>query len=44
METLSSRQSMAASVKRLSMSEIAVRVALHGALKTLGGAWRRSVE
>jgi RNA polymerase sigma-70 factor, ECF subfamily len=35
-------QSIAA--KRLSMSEVAVRVALHRALKSLGAAWRRSVE
>jgi len=26
------------------MSEVAVRVALHRALKSLGAAWRRSVE
>jgi hypothetical protein len=44
LETLTPRQSMAASVKRLSMSEIAVRVALHWALKSLGAARRRSVE
>ena len=56
METLSSRQrdivtsisldgqSIAATAKRLSMSEVAVRVALHRALKSLGAAWRRSVE
>jgi hypothetical protein len=37
-------QSIAASAKRLSMSEIAVRVALDGALQSLGGARRRSVE
>ncbi|MGC2786275.1 MAG: sigma factor-like helix-turn-helix DNA-binding protein [Roseiarcus sp.] len=33
-------QSIAATAKRLSMSEVAVRVAL----KSLGAAWRRSVE
>jgi RNA polymerase sigma-70 factor (ECF subfamily) len=37
-------QSIAATAKRLSMSEVAVRVALHRALKSLGAAWRRSVE
>ena len=37
-------QSVAATAKRLSMSEVAVRVALHRALKSLGAAWRRSVE
>ena len=36
-------QSIAATAKRLSMSEVAVRVALHRALKALGAAWRRSV-
>jgi RNA polymerase sigma-70 factor, ECF subfamily len=36
-------QSIAATAKRLSMSEVAVRVALHRALKSLGAAWRRSV-
>ena len=33
-------QSIAATAKRLSMPEVAVRVAL----KALGAAWRRSVE
>ena len=37
-------QSMAATAKRLSMSEIAVRVALRWALKSLSAARRRSVE
>lgn len=37
-------QSIAATAKRLSMSEVAVRVALHRALKSLGAAWRKSVE
>jgi RNA polymerase sigma-70 factor (ECF subfamily) len=37
-------QSIAATARRLSMSEGAVRVALHWALKSLGAAWRRSVE
>ena len=36
-------QSIAATAKRLAMSEVAVRVALHRALKSLGAAWRRSV-
>ncbi len=36
-------QSIAATAARLSMSEVAVRVALHRALKSLGAAWRRSV-
>ena len=36
-------QSIAATAKRLEMSEVAVRVALHRALKALGAAWRRSV-
>jgi RNA polymerase sigma-70 factor (ECF subfamily) len=36
-------QSIAATAARLSMSEVAVRVALHRALKSLGVAWRRSV-
>ena len=36
-------QSIAATAKRLAMSEVAVRVALHRALKALGVAWRRSV-
>jgi RNA polymerase sigma-70 factor, ECF subfamily len=43
LETLDG-QSIAATAKRLSMSEVAVRVALHRALKSLGAAWRRSVE
>jgi RNA polymerase sigma-70 factor, ECF subfamily len=37
-------QSIAATAKPLSMSEVVVRVALHRALKSLGVAWRRSVE
>jgi RNA polymerase sigma-70 factor (ECF subfamily) len=37
-------QSISETAKRLSMSEVAVRVALHRALKSLGAAWRRSVE
>ena len=37
-------QSIAATAKRLSMSEVAVRVALRWALKSVGVAWRRSVE
>ena len=37
-------QSIAATAARLSMSEGAVRVVLHRALKSLGAAWRRSVE
>jgi RNA polymerase sigma-70 factor, ECF subfamily len=36
-------QSIAATAARLSMSEVAVRVALHRALKSLGAAWRRSM-
>ncbi len=36
-------QSIAATAKRLAMSEVAVRVALHRALKALGAAWRRSI-
>jgi RNA polymerase sigma-70 factor, ECF subfamily len=36
-------QSIAETAKRLEMSEVAVRVALHRALKSLGAAWRRSV-
>jgi RNA polymerase sigma-70 factor, ECF subfamily len=36
-------QSIAATAARLSMSEVAVRVALHRALKSLGAAWRRSI-
>ena len=37
-------QSIAATAARLSMTEVAVRVALHRALKSLGAAWRRSVR
>jgi RNA polymerase sigma-70 factor, ECF subfamily len=37
-------QSIAATAARLKMSEVAVRVALHRALKSLGAAWRRSVK
>jgi RNA polymerase sigma-70 factor (ECF subfamily) len=37
-------QSIAATATRLSMSEVAVRVALHRALKSLGAAWRRSMS
>ena len=37
-------QSIAAMANRLSMSEVAVRMALHRALKSLGPAWRRPVE
>jgi RNA polymerase sigma-70 factor, ECF subfamily len=37
-------QSIAATAERLSMTEVAVRVALHRALKSLGAAWRRSVS
>jgi RNA polymerase sigma-70 factor, ECF subfamily len=37
-------QSIAATAKRLSMSKVAVRVALRRALKSLGAARRRSVE
>ena len=56
METLNTRQrdivqsisldgqSIAATASRLDMSEVAVRVALHRALKSLGAAWRRSVS
>jgi len=35
-------QSIAATATRLNMTEVAVRVALHRALKSLGAAWRRS--
>jgi RNA polymerase sigma-70 factor, ECF subfamily len=35
-------ESIAATAARLSMSEGAVRVALHRALKSLAGAWRRT--
>jgi RNA polymerase sigma-70 factor (ECF subfamily) len=37
-------QSIGATALRLDMSEVAVRVALHRALKSLGAAWRRSVS
>jgi RNA polymerase sigma-70 factor, ECF subfamily len=37
-------QSIAATAARLSMTEVAVRVALHRALKSLGAVWRRSVS
>ena len=37
-------QSIAATASRLEMTEVAVRVALHRALKSLGAAWRRSVS
>ena len=37
-------QSIAATAARLSMTEVAVRVALHRALKSMGAAWRRSVS
>ena len=37
-------QSIAATAARLSMTEVAVRVALHRALKSLGAAWRSSVQ
>jgi RNA polymerase sigma-70 factor (ECF subfamily) len=36
-------QSIAVTAARLAMSEVAVRVALHRALKSLGVAWRRSM-
>jgi RNA polymerase sigma-70 factor, ECF subfamily len=36
-------RSIAETAARLSMTEVAVRVALHRALKSLGAAWRRSV-
>jgi len=35
-------QSIPATALRLNMTEVAVRVALHRALKSLGAAWRRS--
>lgn len=35
-------QSIAATAARLAMTEVAVRVALHRALKSMGAAWRRS--
>ncbi len=37
-------QSIATTASRLDMTEVAVRVALHRALKSLGAAWRRSVS
>jgi RNA polymerase sigma-70 factor (ECF subfamily) len=37
-------QSIAATAARLSMTEVAVRVALHRSLKSLGAAWRSSVS
>jgi len=37
-------QPIAATAARLAMTEIAVRVALHRALKSMGAAWRRSVS
>jgi len=37
-------QSIAATAARLSMTEVAVRVALHRALKALGAAWRSSLS
>ncbi|MBV9290234.1 MAG: sigma-70 family RNA polymerase sigma factor [Hyphomicrobiales bacterium] len=37
-------QSIAATAARLSMTEVAVRVALHRALKALAAAWRRSIS
>ncbi|MGO9741954.1 MAG: sigma-70 family RNA polymerase sigma factor [Roseiarcus sp.] len=37
-------QSISATAERLSMTEVAVRVALHRALKSLAEAWRRSVS
>jgi RNA polymerase sigma-70 factor, ECF subfamily len=37
-------QSISATAARLDMTEVAVRVALHRALKSLGAAWRRSVS
>jgi len=37
-------QSIAATAARLAMSEVAVRVALHRALRSLGAAWRRSIS
>ena len=36
-------QSIAATASRLGMSEVAVRVALHRALKALSAAWRKSI-
>jgi len=37
-------QSIAATAARLSMSEVAVRVALHRALKSLAAAWRSATQ
>jgi RNA polymerase sigma-70 factor, ECF subfamily len=37
-------QSIAATAARLMMTEVAVRVALHRALKSMGAAWRRSTR
>ncbi len=37
-------QSIAATARRLDMTEVAVRVALHRALKSLGAAWRGSLS
>jgi len=37
-------QSIAATATRLSMSEVAVRVALHRALKSLAAAWRSATQ
>jgi len=37
-------QSIAATATRLMMTEVAVRVALHRALKSMGAAWRRSAS
>ena len=37
-------QSIAATAARLKMTEVAVRVALHRALKALGAAWRSSIS
>ena len=36
-------QSISATAARLNMTEVAVRVALHRALKSLGAVWRKSV-
>jgi len=37
-------QSIGATAQRLGMTEVAVRVALHRALKSLGAVWRRSAS
>ncbi len=37
-------QSITATAARLAMTEVAVRVALHRALKSLGAAWRSSIS